>query len=184
MKTFSIVAFLAGTLAFAAPALAQGVEVQPTQPQAAQPQAAQPQAAQPQAQPAQPQPAPDYSGFWNCQMTYTEYSGPNQRSSGHVKNWGMLLNADKTYGMEGMQPGVGPFYGQGTWEGYVEGVVLKGQEASPPYPPIPGMTYVLKPDGNGGLTQRVETPAYNANYIAQMALYACQRGQQPQRNWN
>ncbi len=131
--------------------------------------------------PAQPDPKV-YEGFWGCQMTYTEFAGPEQRISGYVRNFGMLLNPDMTYGIEGNQPGLGNYYGQGKWSADAGGLVLQGQETLPPYPPIPGVVLVFRQDGQGGLTQKIEAPAFGGGYVAQRSLYACQRQQMPQRN--
>lgn len=163
----------------AMPALAQTVEQPPaTEPPVAP---AQIQTPAPTTPPAQPDPKV-YEGFWGCQMTYTEFAGPDQRISGYVRNFGMLLNPDMTYGIEGNQPGLGNFYGQGKWSADPGGLVLQGQETLPPYPPIPGVVLVFRQDGQGGLTQKVEAPAFGGGYVAQRSLYACQRQQMPQRN--
>jgi len=163
----------------ATPALAQTTE----QPAAIEPPAAPAGPAMPApVTPAPVQPDPKvYEGFWGCQMTYTEFAGPEQRISGYVRNFGMLLNADMTYGIEGSQPGLGNFYGQGKWSADPGGLILKGEETLPPYPPIPGVVLVFRQDGQGGLTQKIEAPAYGGGYVAQRSLYACQRQQMPQR---
>ena len=121
-----------------------------------------------------------YQGFWGCQMTFTEYRGPNPHSSAFDGNFGMLLNEDLTYGIEGVQPGLGSYYGNGKWSADANGLLLQGQETLPPYPPIPCVIVTFKPDGQGALTQLIDTPAFQGNFTAQSSLFACTRQQMPQ----
>lgn len=124
--------------------------------------------------------AQGFAGQWGCQMTYTEFSGPNARTGGYTRNFGIVFYPNHTYQAAGTQlalNGQTQFQSQGQWREQEGGIYAQGPERSnDPYDYGGGMFgFFARIDPDGALSLTYEQADPNQQYVMTRTIIYCER---------
>ena len=122
-----------------------------------------------------------FFGQWQCQMTYTEFSAPDTRSSGFVRNYDIIFYPNGTFQAAGTESGIGgyvQFESQGQWQQPDNtGVVANGPERSNAPNAFPGAMFVFvgRFQSNGSMASTYEQMDPSQRYVMNRTNIYCER---------
>lgn len=124
---------------------------------------------------------PSAAGQWHCQFTYSELDPRGNRSSGFVREFGLVAHPDGSYVAQGTEAGVAghtQFQSFGEWQ-MVDGVYLslRGNYASNSPYNLPGMMFMMLAQlvDNSTLMLNHEQAEPGGRYIMNRTLVQCRR---------